>query len=163
MIKTTTAALLLAATLCPAAAVAATGTDAGKRITGEQAARILQDAGYKAEIGKDGAGDPMISTSMGGLNAYLYFYDCEPDGCGSLKLSVGLDLEEGTSLAVVDAFNREHRYVTAFLDEENDPFLHYDFEVLHTRHAEHITSQVAIWEDLLYAFTVAVGYRTAVE
>lgn len=139
--------------------LAAAAADAGKRITGPEVVRILHDEGYKAQLDRDGEGDPMVRTKMSGLNVYVYFYDCENDACGSLKLAVALDLEQGTTQAVLNRFSQDYRYARTYLDEENDPFMSFDFEVLHTDHAAHIASQIDTWENLLDDFARATGFR----
>lgn len=133
----------------------------GRGISGPDVVRILQDEGYRAQLDKDGEGDPMVRTGLAGLNTIVYFYDCEDGRCGSLKLSVGIDLEEGSSHAVLNRFAREYRYVRTFLDDDQDPFLELDFEVLHADHAPHVASQVAMFEQLLDAFARAIGFRGA--
>lgn len=149
-------ALLLALALPSARVVAA---EAGKGITGPEMVAILQDLGYKAALDKDGEGDPMIRTKMGGFNTYVYFYDCDAGTCGSLQLSIGLDLEQGTNAEVLNRFSRDNRYAHVYLDDEKDPFMQFDFEVLHASHAEHIASQVDLWEKLIDRFARATGYR----
>jgi len=151
-------AVLLAAVLwCSATAQAAEG----RTISGPELVTILQDAGYRAELDKDDQGDPTIRTSMSGVTAYIHFYDCKQDRCGSLQLVAALDLKVGSTLDAVNKFNREYRYGRAYLDDEMDPFLAYDFEVLHAAHGDHIASQLDIWEQVLGDFLVAVGYRDA--
>ncbi len=147
---------LIAAAMLAAPAKAA---DEGRRVTGPQVAKLLQDMGYRATVGVDGEGDPKVDTAMGGVNVSVYFYDCVDGACGSLQLSIGLDLDDGTTHAVINAFNRRKRYSHAYLDDENDPFLAYDFEVLHTDFDAHVRSQVDLWESLLADFLVATGYR----
>jgi hypothetical protein len=132
----------------------------GRGITGEEVVAILQDLGYRAKLGKDSVGDPMVTTGMGGLTTMVYFYDCVEGRCGSLQLSVGLDLKDGTSADVVNAYNKGYRYGRVYLDEENDPYLAFDFEVLHTDHAAHVASQVSIFENVIGNFTRETGYSS---
>lgn len=140
---------------------AATGLAAEKdgRLSGEEVARILQEEGYQAKLDVDREGDPKIHSRMSGLNTYVLFYDCKDGRCGSLQFSVALDLEAGTTLAAVNKFNRSFRYARLYLDEENDPFLQFDFEIIHANSRDHIASQIAIWENLLAEFMKAMGYR----
>ncbi|WP_181952650.1 YbjN domain-containing protein [Vulcaniibacterium gelatinicum] len=135
----------------------------GRGITGAEMVEILQDEGYRARLVADRDGDPQIETRMSGVNVFVHFYDCERGRCGSLQFSVGLDLEQGSTLEVVNAFNREFRYTRAYLDDERDPFLEYDFEVLHTDHAAHVASQIELWEQLLGEFLDATGFRDEAE
>lgn len=127
-------------------------------VTGKEVADLLQDEGYKAKLEKDSQGDPMIRTSMSGVTVSVMFYDCEKQRCDSLQFVTGLDLEQGTTPAVVNRFNTTYRYGAAYLDDENDPFLRYDFTVDHADHAAHIMSQVGTWEDVLHSFLEATGY-----
>ena len=146
--------LLAAALYCPASAAAA-ASSAG--ITGPEMVRILQDEGYRAELGKDGEGDPRIETGMSGLNVFVYFYDCKEGRCGSLQFAVAMDLDDGATLEAMNRFNASYRYVRAHLDDEMDPFLRFDFEVLHTARTEHIVSQIELWEDVLDEFVESLG------
>lgn len=145
--------------LCLPGAAVAKQAKPGRGITGAEAAAILQDAGYRARLDTDGGGDPMIESRMSGVTVYLYFYDCDAKRrCGSLQFLVGLDLEEGWSSERLNAFNREYRYVRSYLDDERDPFLAMDFELLHADHDAQLRSQLDLWEDLLGAFLKATGY-----
>ncbi len=147
--------LLSAALLWSGAAAA----DPAGRITGAELVKILQDEGYRAKLETDKEGDPVVRTKMSGVHVDVFFYDCEKDGCGSLQLSSGLDLEDGSSFAVMNKFNSEFRYAHGFLDDEMDPYLQFDFEILHTAHAEHIASQIGLWEDVLGEFLKATGFH----
>lgn len=133
----------------------------GRGITGPEMVAILQEQGYRARLGSDEEGDPKIDTAMNGVNATVFFYDCDDGRCGALQFRCGLDLERGWSLEALNAFNREYRYVNAWLDDERDPFLEFDFEVLHARQAEHVASQVELWVELLDNFLVDTGFRGA--
>ena len=156
--KGTWAGLLLAAALqWPAAGAAAAETGSG--ITGAEMAGILQDAGYRAKLSTDQDGDPRIETRMSGVNVFVIFYDCKHDRCGSLQFAVALDLEEGSTLQAMNRFNAEYRYTRARLDDEMDPSLHFDFEVLHTARTAHIVSQVDLWEDILGQFLRTTGFN----
>jgi hypothetical protein len=149
-------ALLLAAAIATCATGSAlAGT---KGVTGKEVADILQNEGYKAKLETDSVGDPIIRTSMSGVNVNILFYDCKNDRCDSLQFVTGFDLEDGTTNAVINKFNSDYRYAAAYLDDENDPFLRYDFTVDHSDHAEHIISQVGTWEDVLNSFIEATGY-----
>ena len=152
----TWAGVLLAAALAwPATAAAAIASTAG--VSGAEVVKVLQDAGYRAQLDKDDDGDPRIVTRMSGATVHVVFYDCAQDRCGSLQLAVALDLERGFTLEGINRFNSQYRYVRAYLDDEMDPYLQFDFEVLHTSSSEHIASQVDLWEDVLGKFLQATG------
>lgn len=147
--------VLLLALLAPVgAAVAADGP-----VTGPAVVSMLEGLGYSAELDRDGAGDPLVLTRAGGLDYAIYFYDCSDDACEALQFRIGLDLENGTTHEVINEFNRGYRYVRSFLDEEADPFLLMDVEMTHADHSAQFNTHLGIWEDLLDAFTLAVGFR----
>lgn len=148
--------LLPLALLWPAAGVAA---EAKSGVSGPEMSRIMQDEGYQAKLTTDGDGDPQIESRMDGMTTYVQFYDCEQGRCGSLQFSVGLDLENGTTAKVVNAFNKQFRYGRVYLDDEQDPFLKFDFEVVHADQARHVASQIETWELLLSEFARATGFR----
>lgn len=150
------AGVLLAMALAwPATAAAAVARPEG--VSGAEVVKVLQDAGYRAQLDRDDDGDPRVVTKMSGATVHVVFYDCAQDRCGSLQLVVALDLEQGFTLEGVNRFNSQYRYVRAYLDDEMDPFLQFDFEVLHTSPSEHITSQIALWEDVLGKFLQATS------
>lgn len=148
----------LLAPLLALAAVPAAAAEEGRGVTGAEAMAVLQQMELAPEMLEDSAGDPMIRFVINDLNAYLNFYDCSEGRCGSLQLEVGLDLEAGTTLQVANVYNSRYRYGRVALDDEMDPFLRYDFEVLHASHAAHIQSQVEIFGQLLVDFTRAVDF-----
>lgn len=132
-------------------------------ITGQEVVTILQGLGYRSGLGQDGVGDPMIMSTIGGLDIYVYFYDCTAGRCGSLQLTVGVDLPNGTTHAVANAFNSSYRYGRVYLDENNDPHLQFDFDVMHTDHTAHVTSQMEVFERLLGDFVRAIGFLGSAE
>lgn len=152
------AGVLLAVALAwPATAATAIARPEG--VSGAEVVKVLQDAGYRAQLDKDDDGDPRIVTKMSGATVHVVFYDCAQDRCGSLQLAVALDLEQGFTLEGVNRFNAQYRYARAHLDDEMDPFLQFDFEVLHSSPSEHIASQIALWEDVLGKFLQATQDR----
>lgn len=155
MMKTMGAGLLAALVALAAAPAAAEG---GRGVTGEEALAVLQAMDLAPELRQDRAGDPQIKFVINDLNAFLNFYDCSEGRCGSLQLEVGLDLEHGTTLQVANVYNTRFRYGRMLLDDEMDPFLQYDFEVLHSDHAAQLRSQVEIFGQLLGDFTRAVDF-----
>lgn len=85
---------------------------------------IIQALGYRAQLTTDEVGDPMISSSVSGTDFTIFFYGCEDNAaCKLLLFRVGYDLPEGTTLEVVNAWNKNEVVGRAHLDEENDPWL----------------------------------------
>jgi hypothetical protein len=66
----------------------------------------------------------MIESSVGGTDITILFFGCEDNAnCKSLLFKVGYDLEDGTTLQVVNAWNAENLFGRAYLDEEQDPWI----------------------------------------
>jgi hypothetical protein len=159
-IRTAILAALVATTWAASAAQPARG------VTAAEVARILQDAGYSAKIGKAGDGGPRIDSIMADVDVVIDFYDCEADRCGSLRFTTALDLEHGTTWQAINEFNSEYRYASAYLDEAMDPFIEYDFEVVNTDQKAYIRSQIELWVEVLGDFVEAVdrdGAKAATE
>ncbi|KAF1701653.1 YbjN domain-containing protein [Pseudoxanthomonas suwonensis] len=132
---------------------------AAERISGKEALAVMRSMDLSPELATDGVGDPQINFVIDGLHARLNFYDCKKDGrCGSLQLETALDLDDGTTYFVANRFNKQYRYVRMFLDEEMDPYLQYDFEVLHADAQAHLRSQVEMFRTLLVNFKDAVDF-----
>ncbi len=116
--------LLLAAALV---GVSTTAGAAGQNVGAddpEALAEIIRDMGYKAAVDVDDLGDPMIRSSVNGSDVYVLFYGCEDgEDCKTLLFRVGYDLENGTTLDVVNAWNKDKLYSRAYLDDEQDPWL----------------------------------------
>ena len=90
----------------------------------EKLGEIIRDLGYRATVSTDGVGDPMISTSVGGTDVTIFFYGCEDNAnCRTLLFKVGYDLEDGTTLEVINAWNEMNLFGRAYLDDESDPWI----------------------------------------
>ena len=94
---------LTAGLLAPLLALAAAPAlaDTGRGVSGAEAMAVLQAMDLEPEMLEDSVGDPMIRFQTNGLNAYLNFYDCSADRCGSLQLEVGLTWKRPRALANV--------------------------------------------------------------
>jgi len=139
------------AALCAAAMSAAQAGEID-RIGGEQLADLVADAGYRATPGRDSQGDPMVSSSAAGANYTIYMYDCEEDRCSSLQFLAGFDLADGIALERINAWNRDKRYGSAYLDDENDPWLQMDLDLEGGATTGQVTDYVELWDTLLGQF-----------
>lgn len=90
-------------------------------------AALIQDEGYRAVIGEDGVGDPMITSSANGYDFDVFFYGCtDGENCRDIQFSVSFDVEDGMSLTRAQDFNLEKRWAKVYLDDESDPRLEMD-------------------------------------
>lgn len=121
-------------------------------MTVREVADVLQERGYRAEIGKDSAGDPIITSGAGGVTFRIYFYGCTNERCTSIQFAAGFDLDAGMSLERVNEWNRRHRFGRAYLDEENDPYVEMDVDVELGFSTESLASNLDTWASVLPAF-----------
>lgn len=116
----------------------------------------IRDLGYKATLEKDSVGDPIIRSKAAGINFSILFYDCTDNrDCESLQFSAGFNLADGTSTQSMNEWNRAKRYGKAHIDDENDPFLRYDFNFGGAGAGISMTTfeeNFEIWESLLNDF-----------
>jgi hypothetical protein len=122
------------------------------RIGGDQLVDLVADAGYRATPGRDNQGDPMVSSSAAGATFTIYMYGCEEDRCKSLQFRAGFDLADGISLERINAWNRDKRYGSAYLDDENDPWLQMDLDLEGGATTGQVTEYVELWDTLLGQF-----------
>ena len=158
MLGSSKARLLGAAFLLASPFLAADAS--AERMSGREAMAVLRSMGFSPELGTDSVGDPLIMFQISGLHSQLKFYDCKKSEgrCGSMQLETAVDLEAGMGLQAANRFNRRYRYVRMYLDEEMDPYVQYDFEVLHTDAAKHLRSQVEMFGQLLESFKDYVDF-----
>lgn len=122
-------------------------------VTAQEVAEALQAQGYKAEIGRDQTGDPMITSSMEGSTFRVMFYDCRAgERCAAIQFATAFDLEDGLTLSAINTWNRERRFGRAYLDDEMDPFLEYDVDLEVGATTEAIGNALDVWEAVVPAF-----------
>ena len=95
----------------------------------ERIARVMEEAGYVAELDTDGYGDPLIRTTFAGYGGSIYFYGCAEGthaGCDSIQFRVGLDRQAPVTPELMNAIVRKYRFIALWLDKEGDPWVNYD-------------------------------------
>jgi hypothetical protein len=92
-------------------------------------AKIMRDAGYKAELDVDDYGDPYIKTAFGDFDGAVYFYGCDDtnhDRCESVQFRAGLDRQKAMPLTLLNEIVTKYRYTAMWLDDEGDPWINFD-------------------------------------
>ncbi|MGE0703017.1 MAG: YbjN domain-containing protein [Vicinamibacterales bacterium] len=116
--------------------------------------------GYQASLDKDGTGDPIIFSRANGGNFSIEFYGCsENKACKTLRFFAGYDLENGTTLDAVNAWNSEQRFASAFLDAEADPFLQMDVNTEGGISIKTLQTNLQAWEAQKRAFESHINFR----
>lgn len=87
----------------------AAGSDTIQRMTPEQLVAILADVtGKKPEIGKNDAGDPVVSLNTGnGYDDYV-LGRCTQQGCLDIQATTFFEKDPKLTLAVVNAYNNKY-------------------------------------------------------
>ena len=92
-------------------------------------AKVMRDAGYKADLDVDDYGDPVIKTSFGAYGGTIYFYGCDEtnhDRCDSVQFRAGLDRRTAMPLSLLNQVVKKYRYSAVWLDDEGDPWVNFD-------------------------------------
>lgn len=140
-----------------AAALALTFSSAPARdipdggLTLEQIASWLQAAGYKAEI-KTEDGKRNIYSSSDGWNFHISQYDCKGAVCGSFQFWVGFDTKGAFNAQRINKWNKENRWIRAYVDDTNDPWIEMDVDLTPGGTYENLNDEFAIWRDGLRRF-----------
>jgi Putative bacterial sensory transduction regulator len=93
--------------------------------------KALQDAGYRAKLGKDKDGDPMIESAANGYNFDIYFFGCEgAKDCDSLEFTAGFTAEPRFTAKFINDWNRANRFGYAFLADDGDFTMRYDVSTM---------------------------------
>ena len=121
---------------------------------------LMQEEGYRAELGVDGVGDPEITSATGGAAFHVQFYDCDDDNrnCRSLLFRSGFDLDAPMALEDINAWNRGRRFGSAWLDDEGDPFLEMSVTLDGGVSEANFADIVDWWSVALGEFTEHIGW-----
>lgn len=87
--------------------------------------KAMQDAGYKAELSKDGDGDPIIRSASQGYKFTIFFMSCEKGrNCGDIQFYAGWTNK--LSPVRANAWNQKHRFSRVYSDAEGEAVIEYD-------------------------------------
>jgi Putative bacterial sensory transduction regulator len=120
---------------------------------------IIQALGFQARLDKDNVGDPMIRSSAGGVEFNITFYGCTKNKrCQSLRFASGYDLADGTTLEVLEDWNEEQRFASAYLDSEDDPWLQMDVNTAGGITTTNFEKNFELWQSMMADFEEHVGF-----
>jgi len=118
------AALALSTMAPPAFAAPVTATNP------QSVAKVLQDAGYRAEMSKDDSGDPMIKSTSSGTNFLVLFYGCKNNAnCATVQFFAGYTDPKNGSLAALNEWNAKNRFGRAYLTDSGSARLEMDVDL----------------------------------
>jgi hypothetical protein len=127
--------------------------------TPDRLAAILQEMGYRADLGTDNQGDPLITTAFSGITTSLYFYSCT-DGadCKVIQFSAGFDLTEGISDTAINEWNRNKLFGTSYRDDDSDPWLKQTINLQAGVTPANVRHWVEWWEVAIGQFKDHIGF-----
>jgi hypothetical protein len=116
----------------------------------------VQDAGFRAKLGKDSAGDPMIDSEASGYTFQIYFYDCEKGkDCRSLQFVADFEADDGNTPEYANAWNVKHRFIQASVNEK-ELQLAYDITTAGGLNKANFADVLETWSTMLGKFAVFV-------
>jgi hypothetical protein len=120
-------------------------------MTIKEMAAWLHGAGYKAEI-QTIEGKKVILSGSEGAEFRIYPNDCKGDRCSSLQFAVGFDTKGALSASKINDWNQQNRWVRAYVDKTNDPWLEYDVDLAPGSSYENLNDEFSLWKSQLTNF-----------
>jgi len=128
----------------------------------QSVARALVASGYRAEMKKDGEGDPMIMSASSGTKFGVFFYNCTNHAnCATVQFHAGFDTDPGKapSLEKINAWNRTQRFGRAYLDNEGDPVIEMDIDLDDGGMSQPLfLDNLEFWVSVLAQFEKEIGW-----
>jgi len=112
----------------------------------------LQASGYKALVATHKDGTQNVDSESDGNDFRTYLYDCKNKRCGSLQFSTGIDTKGALTPQKMNEWNAQARWVRAYTDKVNDPWLEFDVDLAPGGSYEMLDDQFGIWRSELTKF-----------
>ena len=154
MRRTITAAALALA-LLPAPALA--GALPGNGITLKEMTQILTAHGYPAKPSQGDAGQPIVSSSVDGVNFDVYFYQCDAAArCSDIQFAAGWGGAQRISHERVNEWNTHKRFVRCYWKPDGALWAEQDARVRRGT-TENVEEFLALWKSSLADFKKFMG------
>ena len=124
--------------------------------------RALIGGGYEATLGKDGVGDPMITSKVAGTTYQIFFYNCTNHlNCATVQFHSGYHLQKPVTLDQINQWNSSQRFGRAYLDKVSDPILEMDVDLDDGGVAPLLfIDNIEFWASVVPKFEQLIGYRS---
>ena len=104
-------------------------------------------------------GDPRISGQMDGLTYQASFSSCiDNTACRDMTFQAGF-LDSKLPLEVINAWNRDTRFGTAYLDSASDACVSFDLTLEHGVTRGNLEAAFTLWRQVLARYTAYIGYE----
>jgi len=117
----------------------------------------LQDRGYQAKLQTLNDGTKDLRSATQGINFHIKLYDCKADRCSSMQFFAGFDTHGRLSAPQMNEWNKTKRFVKAYVDSTNDPWLEFDVDLAPGGSYDLLNDELAIWNLALPAFVKQYG------
>ena len=98
-------------------------------ITRQEAADWLSAKGYPARVHPDSNGLSIVTSKISGVTFDIYFFGCERDRCKGIQYAAGWSGVSASSVAKVNNWNTEYRYLRTYSRDGNVVFAEYDVDI----------------------------------
>lgn len=88
------------------------------RLPADTVEHVLRRLGLTVERGTDSYDDPTLTFKLATYTVTMFFYDCQETGCSSLRLFAGFSLDAPTSDEMLNDWNSDKRFSTAYRNDE---------------------------------------------
>ncbi len=128
-------------------------------ITADEVAQVLQDKGYKAEVGTDEEGDPKVKSATDGTNFTVFFYGCNhTPRCSSIEFQAGFQLNSPMTDEQINEWNKTKRFGRAYMQDQSNTYIEMDLDVEHGFLTEGLANNVDTWAALIPQFKKFVNF-----
>jgi hypothetical protein len=124
-------AVWAALALCALAGPALAGGVPNDGLKAKDVADWLKKQHLEATVDAVGRKDaPATVVRVSGAEPFaIYLYDCRKDRCASMQYAAEVTAPAGMSMARINAWNRQSRYVRAYLDASGRLYGEYDLDI----------------------------------
>ena len=112
----------------------------------------LSAQGIQATRQNDSNGADILKASVNGVNFDVYFYDCTADRCRSIQFAAGWSGIQSINVQRLNDWNKDHRFIRAYLTPESYAFGEYDLVVSPGGTWEELNHALVNWRDMIVSF-----------
>lgn len=128
------------------------------RVTAAQVETLLKRMGMVYEVGVDEHDDPLITLTLASYETKMYFYGCEEEGCTSIRLWAGFNLNTPPTIETLNEWNRTKRYSTAYLNTNDTACLDTDLIISGGVTLAEVEAFIRNFRDRLGEYTTHIGF-----
>jgi hypothetical protein len=123
---------------------------------------IIRTMGYSQvrENGYSAHGKPQATYSVGNTNIGIMMWQCNEldSDCQSFKLYAAYAKPDAVSYQDLNTFNRQHRFVRAYLDSTGNPYLELDVKVSDGVSVDNLRETFSIYHRVVQNFEQLIGW-----